>query len=162
MLITQNIVYTSMFLTYLSTTFVLCMAKVPQEIAAAFYLMAIELLCSTCLLMMGVPMMEHLINVINAYNAFKITHSPENIHAAYQIEAKKSMLNDAKAVNDAKLEVCTTMKTLLKLEIEKHEMRKQADAESKTISSAASVSNDAINTKCCDEGDSSRSAAVTV
>ena len=157
MLITQNIVYTSMFLTCLSTTFVLCMAKVPQEIAAAFYLMAIELLCSTCLLMMGVPVMEHLINVIKTYNAFKITHSPENIHAAYQIEAKKSMLNDAKAVNDAKLEVYTTMKTLLKLEIEKHEMRKQADAES-----AASVSNDAINTKCCDEGDSSRSAAVTV
>ena len=162
MLFTPYIVIPSLILTCLSTTLVLCMAKVPQEIAAAFYIMAIELLCSTCLLMMGVPVMEHLINVIKTYNAFKITHSPENIHAAYQIEAKKSMLNDAKAVNDAQLEVCTTMKTLLKLEIEKHEMRKQADAESKTISPAASVSNDAIITKCCDEGDSSRSAAVTV
>jgi len=163
----------SLSLTCVSTVLILCVAKVPDDRAAVFYALTIEMLCTTSLSMMGISLIQYVIDRITTYRAYKHSHSPTPM-AVFQIEPNKAKVDDfTKDIADAKLEMYNNMKTLLKLEIEnvrtllkieieKAEANKRMlDSDSKTISSSTSLSNEIIH-KCCDEGDSAHSAAVTV
>ena len=168
MLQTPGFIVATMGLTHLTALLSLCLANVTGEKAAAVHLTVIEMLCQVSLYMMVVPLVELIINSNIAIKAFKHTHTPEHAMVNHLIESKKSTADDNKASHDAHMDVCTRMKMLLNLEIERCEAAKQVReaAESKTVSSATSLSNEAPSsneiTKCCDENDSSRSAASTM
>jgi hypothetical protein len=158
----------SLSLTCVSTVLILCVAKVPDDTAAVFYAMTIEMLCTTSLSMMGISLIEYAIDQYTTYHAYKHKHSPTPI-AVFQIEPNKAKVDDvAKEIADARLEMSIlklhleNVKTLLRIETEKAEANKRMlDSDSKTISSSsASLSNEIIH-KCCDDGDSAHSAAVT-
>ena len=161
----------SLCLTCVSTVLILCVAKVPDDRAAVFYALTIEMLCTTSLSMMGISLIQYVIDRITTYRAYKHSHSPTPM-AVFQIEPNKAKVDDVKKekkeIADAKLEISLLKldlekaNTLLKIEIEKAEANKRMlDSESKPVSSATSLSNEIIH-KCCDEGDSAHSAAVTV
>jgi hypothetical protein len=173
MTLSPALILFSLCLTCVSTVLVLCVAKVPDDMAAVFYAMAIDMLCTLSLSMMGISLIQYAIHQYTTYHAYKHSHPPAPM-AIFQIEPTNAKVDDFnKEIADAKLEMSNNMKTLLKLEIEnvktllkieieKAEANKRMlDSESKPVSSATSLSNEIIH-KCCDEGDSAHSAAVTV
>ena len=147
-------------------------AKVPDEQAAGFHLIAIEMILSTAILTMLVPLMDGLLGCFTALHAYnsKYRHDLDEtlmlLIAGKYVEMKRD--DGDKTLCDTQLEVMTSMKEILKMELEKAQSNKyihdkntecNASSSNSEISPANEVDVKRFETV---SGASSVSAAVTV
>jgi hypothetical protein len=161
-------------LAYIATGLVFLLSHFPPEKSSFIFLSTIENLLSLTLFMMTVPILEMLTRSVMSIMVYRIDQSMDlkkiaALMIAYETKKETTTTTTEStetASEKAYVEMCTMMKTLLKLEIEKCEAMKRIREStpsvdpSITASATPSVSNEEI--KSHEEGASSRSAAQTV
>jgi hypothetical protein len=162
-------------LAYIATGLIFLLSHFPPEKSSFIFLSTIENLLSLTLFMMTVPILEMLTRSVMSIMVYRIDQSMElkkiaALLIAYETKKETTTTTTTEstvtASEKAYVEMCTMMKTLLKLEIEKYEAMKRIREStpsvdpSITASATPSVSNEEI--KSHEEGASSRSAAQTV
>jgi hypothetical protein len=158
-------------LAYIATGLIFLISHFPPEKSWYIFISIIENLLSLTLFMMTVPILEMLTRSVMSIMVYRIDQSMElkkiaALLIAYETKKETTAESTETASAKAYVEMCTMMKTLLKLEIEKYEAMKRIREStpsvdpSITASATPSVSNEEI--KSHEEGASSRSAAQTV
>lgn len=161
-------------LAYIATGLIFLLSHFPPEKSSFIFLSTIENLLSLTLFMMTVPILEMLTRSVMSIMVYRIDQSMDlkkiaALMIAYETKKETTTTTTEStetASAKAYVEMCTMMKTLLKLEIEKYEAMKRIREStpsvdpSITASATPSVSNEEI--KSHEEGASSRSAAQTV
>ena len=155
---------------YMSTGLMLLVSHFPPENAQVVFLMTVESLLSVTLCTMFVPMVEMLVRAYMSMKVYKIDKRGDLIEAllvTLKTTTTTSSEEEEMTPGKAHMEVCSMMKTMLSLEIERLEATKKLresipPSSSLCASATPSVTNDEMMTKNHDEGASARSAAQTV